>query len=114
MRSIFLIIFLIVTLMIPWISEAQPMGKSRYHGPPYGHYCPGMQWGPYGVRKPVGSVEQARQLIDFYLKENGQSFRAGSIAEKDRYFEAEILNLGMKVIDRVIIDKRSGRIRSIY
>jgi len=115
MRSLFLIIFLFVTLVaVPLISVAQPMGRGMYQGVPYGHYCPGMQWGPYGVRKPVGTTEQAKQVIETYLSDNSQGLKVGNITEKNWYFEAEILDRGKTVIDKVIVDKRSGRIRSIY
>ncbi|OPY74287.1 MAG: hypothetical protein A4E64_02374 [Syntrophorhabdus sp. PtaU1.Bin058] len=114
MRSLFLIIFLFVTLVVPVISVAQPMGRGMYQGPPYGHYCPGMQWGPYGVRKPVGTIEQAKRVIETYLSGNSRGLTVGNITEKNWYFEAEILDRDKTVIDRVIVDKRSGRIRSIY
>lgn len=114
MRIVYLIIFLFVTLTLPLVSVAQPMGRGMYRGVPYGHYCPGMQWGPYGVRKPVGTAEQAKRVIDLYLAGNNQELTVGSITEKNWYFEAEILDRDKKVTDRVIVDKRSGRIRSIY
>jgi hypothetical protein len=40
--------------------------------------------------------------------------KIGKISEKALYFEAEILDDRDKVIDVVIVDKRTGRIRSIY
>jgi len=114
MRILYLIIFLSVTLILPVVSVAQPMGRGMYQGVPYGHYCPGMQWGPYGVRKPVETADQAKQVIDLYLAGNSQELKVGKIAEKNWYFEAEILDRNKTVIDKVIVDKRSGRIRSIY
>jgi len=113
-RIAYLTVFFLVILTLPVVSVAQPMGRGMYRGSPYGHYCPGMQWGPYGLRKPVSTVEQAKQVIDVYLAETGQKLAAGNITEKNWYFEAEILDRNKTVIDRVIVDKRSGRIRSIY
>jgi hypothetical protein len=113
-RIVYFIVFLFVVFTLPAVSGAQPMRRGMYRGAPYGHYCPGMQWGPYGVRKPVSTVEQAKQVIDVYLAETGQNLTAGNITEKNWYFEAEILDRNKTVIDRVIVDKRSGRIRSIY
>jgi hypothetical protein len=40
--------------------------------------------------------------------------QSGSIEEKDSYFEADIVSPDGPVVDRVIVDKRTGRIRSIY
>ena len=110
-----LLIFLFIALVMPAISQAQPMGRGMYRGAPYGHYCPGMQWGPYGVRKPVTTVDQAKEVIEFYLTcHNDQGLSVGNIEEKKWFFEAEILDKDKKVIDKVIVHKRSGRIRSIY
>jgi hypothetical protein len=112
---IILMVLLFVTLAVPAVSHAQPMGRGMYRGAPYGHYCPGKQWGPYGVRKPVTTADQAKQVIEFYLTCNkNQGLSVGSIEEKKWYFEAEILDQDKKITDKVIVDKRSGRIRSIY
>jgi hypothetical protein len=109
-----LIVILLVTLAIPVVAGAQPMGRGMYRGAPYGHYCPGMQWGPYGVRRPVATADQAKQVIDLYLSGNSEGLSVGNVEEKKWYFEAEILDKDKKITDKVIVDKRSGRIRSIY
>jgi hypothetical protein len=109
-----LIVILFVTLAIPVVAGAQPMGRGMYRGAPYGHYCPGMQWGPYGVRRPVATADQAKQVIDLYLSGNSEGLSVGNVEEKKWYFEAEILDKDKKITDKVIVDKRSGRIRSIY
>ncbi len=62
----------------------------------------------------MATAEQARRVIDTYLADNGQKLTVGDISERNWYFEAEILDRDKTVIDRVIVDKRSGRIRSIY
>ena len=114
MRIACVIIFLFLVFSLPSYSFAQPMGRGMYQGAPYGHYCPGMKWGPYGVRNPVTTAEQAKQVIDLYLAGTGQELTVGNIIEKNWYFEAEILGPNKTVVDKVIVDKRSGRIRSIY
>lgn len=90
------------------------MGEEMYRGGPYGNFCPGMKWGPYGVRKPVRTVAEAKQIIEIYLSGNTQGAHVGKIQEQELYFEAEILGRKGKLIDRQIVDKRTGRIRSIY
>lgn len=77
----------------------------------YNGYCNNQSWGWYGARKSVSSVEQARR--DFVEYFAGNEVKVGRITEKSGYFEAEIFDNGNKLIDRVIIHKRSGRIRSI-
>ena len=52
-----------------------------------------------------------RMLNDYYMRRN---MRIGPIRENRSYFEADVLDRNNRFTDRVIIDKRSGRIRSIY
>jgi hypothetical protein len=77
----------------------------------YGGYCNNQRWGWYGARKSVQSVEEARRDLTEYYADSGA--RVGKIIEKSAYFEAEILDKDKKLMDRVVIHKRSGRIRSI-
>jgi len=77
----------------------------------YNGYCNNQNWGWYGARKSVTLVDDARRdLLEYYA---GTDAKVGKIVEKSGYFEAEILDKGDKLVDRVIIHKRSGRIRSI-
>lgn len=85
-----------------------------YRGAPYGHFCPGRRWGPYGIRQPVRTVDEAREMLNLYLSGHNQGLHAGRIDERGSYFVAEILERDGNVIDTAIIDKRTGRIRSIY
>jgi len=117
--TIFFISLLAAATILPTETMAQHgmMMQEMYKGGPYGNYCPGMQWGPYGVRKPVRTAEEAKQVIETYLSDlsgNTEGFRVGQIQEKNLYFEVEILDRNNKLIDRAIVDKRTGRIRSIY
>jgi hypothetical protein len=73
-----------------------------------------MQWGPYGVRKPVKTADEAKQVVEKYFSSCGQALRCGKIEEKNLYFEAEVLDRNGAIIDKAIIDKRTGRIRSIF
>jgi hypothetical protein len=120
MRIFAIIILFMVSLAMPAISPGQTMGphgmmgQGMYGGGPYGKYCPGMKWGPYGVRKPVKTVAKAKQVIETYLSGNRQGVHVGKIEEKELYFEAEILDRNGKFLDGQIVDKRTGRIRSIY
>lgn len=114
--TILVITFLTATTIFPAETMAQhgTMMHEMYKGGPYGNYCPGMAWGPYGVRNPVRTAEEAKQVIETYLSDNKEGVRVGKIQEKNLYFEAEILDRNKKLIDRAIVDKRTGRIRSIY
>jgi hypothetical protein len=114
------IVFIIAALMFvfgsPLVSNAQSRdgGPGMYHGAPYGHYCPGPGWGPYGVRKPVRTVEEAKEVLEKYFSASGKAVQVGKIEQKRGYFEAEILDSDGKLVDKAIVDRRTGRIRSIY
>ena len=63
-------------LASPAASEAQPCnpgsrGPGSYEGMPYGRYCPGMRWGPYGARRAVKTADEARQAIEKYFSRLG-------------------------------------------
>ena len=66
----------------------------------------------YGARRAVRSTEDARGLLNAYF--TGQSVTVSDIIEKPWRFEADVKNHSGEIVDRVIVDKRSGRIRSIY
>ncbi len=66
----------------------------------------------YGARQPVSSATEARTLIENYFA--GQGYVISGVTERRWGFWAEILGQDGKIVDRVMIDKRSGRIRSLY
>lgn len=75
---------------------------------PYG----GSRRGAYGEKKEVLTIDDARKILkEYFLK---RDVKIGEINEKEYYFEAEILDRRNNLVDKVIIDKRTGRIRSIY
>jgi hypothetical protein len=78
---------------------------------PYGCPARGEGWGRYGAKDPVKSAEEARKRLEvFYDDEN---LVVGKPVERPLYFEASIKHKDGRLVDRVIVDKRSGRIRSI-
>ena len=86
-------------------------GQRFYRTQPFSPYG-GPQWGGYGERRAVQSRGDAQRMLnDYYMR---RSMRIGPIRENRFYYEADILDRNNRFIDRVIIDKRSGRIRSIY
>lgn len=75
---------------------------------PYG----GSRGGGYGEKKEVlTSADAERMLRQYFANKN---VTIGEIREKELYFEAEVRDKDNKLIDKVIVDKRTGRIRSIY
>ncbi len=78
---------------------------------PFGGYCKGSDWGWYGARKTVKTVEEARKILrEYYMNAD---VKIGKVKERQGFFETEIRDKNDKLIDVVIVDKRTGRIRSI-
>lgn len=72
----------------------------------------GVTEGNYGQKRPVKTKGEARKILrDFF---RGRDVNIGEIRERELFFEAEIRDENGRVIDRVIIDKRTGRARSTF
>lgn len=65
----------------------------------------------YGARQPVTTAAEARRLLLNYF--TGHEYTVSEVVEKKWGFKADVFDRDGKVIDRVMIDKRSGRIRSL-
>ncbi len=107
-------VFLLLTfLTFPGLSYAQmgwcPMWRNRA---PYGDYSPNSQWGWYGAKRPVKSAGEARKMLEEYLR--GYDVLIDPVKEKEWFFEAKIKDNNSTLLDILIVDKRTGRIRSIY
>lgn len=68
--------------------------------------------GGYGEKKAVLTAGDAQKILKEYFSR--RDVKIGEVEEKEFYFEAEIRDRNNRLIDKVIVDKRTGRIRSIY
>ncbi len=104
-----LIAWLIILASFPGsMSEALawPLGKPVT---PYGDFCP--RCTEYGYCKSIMSHEDARKaMLDYYHKK-GLNVELEKIS--GRFIRARIKDKG-NVVDVIIFDRRTGRIRSIY
>lgn len=113
MKKLVLITFLLAltSLAMPDDGFAMMHGKGHHMGP-YGGYCKGPRWGWYGAGHQVKTEQEVRQLVDEFLSKT--EFSAGAIREEETYFEVEIKDGEGEVVDLLIVDKRTCRIRSAY
>ena len=80
---------------------------------------PGMMWGGYGHRyrsteKPI-DMKEAKAMVNDYLKfARNPNLKMGKIKDANRVFEAEIVTKNNSLVDRLLIDKETGFIRSAY
>ena len=66
----------------------------------------------YGQRRAVNNVHDAGRIMGQYY--HGRDVRIGPIAERDLFYQADVRDRRGVLVDKIIIDKRTGRIRSIY
>lgn len=105
------ILFLASFIFLP-DSQLQAMDGWRDNGRPYGWYCPGPMGGWYGAKKAVRNADEAKKLLRTYFQ--NEDVVIGKVKERQWYYEAEIKDKNNDLLDIVIVDKRTGRIRSIY
>lgn len=76
---------------------------------PYGAYC--RDCAVYGACRESIPPREAIQSLRKYYEERG--YRLGNVAHKGRFIEAEVLQNNRQV-DRVLFDRKTGRLRSMY
>lgn len=82
------------------------------------HLVPGfLDLLPFGrppYREPLDE-EGAKDLIQYYLEASrNPNLKLGDVKDKRRTFEAEIVTKDGSLVDKIVIDKRSGWMRSVY
>ena len=75
---------------------------------PYGDYC--KECTTYGTCKAPLPPKEAIYAIETYYREKG--FSVGKVHHKGRFIEAEIYQ-DNRLVDKVLFDRKTGRIRSI-
>ena len=88
------------------------VGLSAYAGQdavtPYGDYC--KECATYGTCKNPISREAAISAIENYYRDRG--YTVGRVRHKGRFIEAEIYE-DNRLVDKVLFDRKTGRVRSI-
>ena len=113
MKKILLLTVFLVTLVMLSGSYVQAADRCPGERFPQGNYCEGWRRGWYGERKAVSTQEEARRILREYFS-SVKGARIGHIKERKWFFKAEIRGRDNELLDVVIIDKRTGRIRSVY
>jgi hypothetical protein len=98
-------IFITALLLLIWV----PANAGNYRVTPYGDYC--RECTTYGTCKSIIPTKEAVAAIRQYYRDKG--CQVGSVRHKGRFIEAEIYQ-DNKLVDKVLFDRKSGRIRSIF
>jgi len=101
-------------LPVAELSYAQQTKKETVECQPvYGHYWRSYKWGWYGARREVRTPVEAKEIIEqFLLPDRG--IRIVRMREKAHFYIAEVINNKGVLVDLILIDKRTGRIRSMF
>ena len=101
----------LTSLAMPDDVFAMMHGQGRHMGR-YGGYCKGPRWGWYGAGRQVKTEEEVKELVTDFLVET--ELVIAGIRDEETYFEVEIKDEDGEVVDLLIVDKRTCRIRSAY
>ncbi|MDA8433306.1 MAG: hypothetical protein M0Z60_10150 [Nitrospiraceae bacterium] len=102
MKAIFVALFLLLTL-------APRVFAGDESVTPYGDYCKDCTI--YGTCKEIITPREAVIALERYYRLKG--YRVGTIYHKGRFIEADIFKDNRRV-DKVLFDRKTGRVRSIY
>lgn len=80
---------------------------------PFGGYCTGSGWGWYGADKKVNTAAQAEEAIKNFYSPQKVKVLLTRLQGGTTFFEAQVRGAGGRLIDTVIVDRRTGRISSI-
>ena len=69
--------------------------------------------GPLANRSTL-TKEQAYDIVANHIKKLNPNLEVGDIKDAGRFYEAEVLSEGKEVIERLAVDKQSGRLMPIY
>jgi len=83
-------------------------GYAAERATPYGD---NPQGSAYGIYNDKVSPEEAEMAIEKYFA--GRGFRATNMRHKGRFVEADIYR-GNLLCDKILFDRKTGRMRSIY
>ena len=80
---------------------------------------PGMMGQGYGPqyqqeRKPLTEKDVKAMMENYVQSTRNPNLKLGKITEKDYYFEAEIVTKNDSLVDKILVDKQTGWMRSVY
>jgi len=91
--------------------ETSASAMDGWRSGPFGGYCRGPGRGWYGAREEIKTAQEAKKLVREYF--SNEDVKVGKVTDRQHFFEVDITDKKGSLIDVVIVDKRTGRIRSI-
>ncbi len=104
------VITLITILFLPLFSVTSALSSDNEAlKTPYGDFC--SHFSHYGSSKKMHSHKQSEKALKHYFESKGLDVVI--VHSKGRFFKANVLKKN-KIVDTVIFDRITGRIRSVY
>ncbi len=90
----------------------RPAGACNWGSPGGRDYVP-ERLGPL-AKAPSLSQEQAYDVVANYLRRSGPDRKVGELRDGGAFYEADVLGNNGQVVDRLAVDKRTGRLMPLY
>jgi hypothetical protein len=103
--------------MGPGMMRGYGMGRGmRGYGMGPGMMGPGVGYGSLypPLQKPLTEKEAKSRLENYLQSSRNPNLKLGKIEDKGAYFEAEVLTKNDALVDKVLVDKNTGWMRSVY
>ncbi len=110
-----LIRILIISLFLQSLLYAQTKEEGDINNllkSPYGDFKFDKQRGRYGKPFSVNSKEDAVNILKSFYSD--REINIGEIRERRRFFIIEVLDKQGNLVDVILINKKNGRLRSIF
>ncbi len=101
-------ILIVITVLILTVATSYAWHKGKAVTP-FGDYCP--MASRYGMHRHNISIQDAEHALSGYYSKKGYSIEI--IKVSGRFMKINVLK-GKVVVDTVIFDRHTGRLRSIY
>ena len=105
-RLLITVIFML-TLSVAGLPETNAFDKGN-KVTPYGDFCNHVS--QYGMHKSVIDMKHAKEALQHYYGEKGLDVEI--VSQEGRFLKAKIKD-GNEIVDIIIFDRHSGRVRSI-
>jgi hypothetical protein len=107
-KNLLLLLVIIPAVQMVLLSDVQGFHEKK-PVTPYGDYCP--RFSKYGKNKAFHTQKQAEEALEHYY--NSKGFAVEIVSPRGRFIKAHVKKKDT-VVDIIIFDRHTGRIRSIY
>ena len=111
----FILLILLGLFIIPTSQPIAMMGGGSGGGMG-GHMGGGLGWDRQGSqynREPMSPTTAENHVREYMNRRTSEPYKLGNLKDGGTYYMAEVLHQDGELIERLLIDKQSGRIHSL-